>query len=76
MPLSAGQPVLEALATQPVEALQQPAFWKAFAAARGLRVIGPSTHAYLDANPGSADGIVRVNEEELSPLRRLVDEAD
>ena len=75
-PPSADLRVLKALAKEPVEIIRQPAFWEEFAATRALRDIGPSTHAYLDGDPGPVDGVVRVNGDELTSLRRLVADAD
>ncbi len=56
--------------------LQDPAWWRDFAARLGLELIGPSTHAYLDEDPGRADGVEAVDETDLQVLRGLVDEAD
>lgn len=76
VPGSTGQDVLESLGTEPATVLRSPTFWEAFAATRGLRVIGPSTHAYLDADPGPVEGVVRLQEDELQSLKGMVDPAD
>lgn len=76
MPASAGQEVLRALTGQSASAVQSMGCWDEFAATRSLRVIGPSTHAYLDADPGTVDDVVSVTEQDLASLRGLVDEAD
>lgn len=56
--------------------LQQPAFWDAFARQRGLEVIGPGVHRYLDTDPGPAAGIREVHPDELRHLEHLVGEED
>ena len=75
VPTSADPEVMHELASFPVDALQTPAFWEQFAAQRSLRVIGPSTHSYLDVDPGLVDEVVPVNDGDLESLLRQVDEA-
>jgi len=53
--------------------LQQPAFWHAFARQRGLEVIGPGVHRYLDEDPGTPAG---VREADVSELRALEDQVE
>lgn len=76
LPRSAVPQVRQALEAEPVEEVQAVAFWEAFAAARGLQLIGPSRHGFLDVDPGPVDDVVRVNETQLASLRELVDAAD
>lgn len=56
--------------------MQCGAFWEEFAARRSLRVVGPSTHCYLDVDPGPVEGVVRVDAGGLRSLLNRVDEAD
>jgi GNAT superfamily N-acetyltransferase len=76
MPLSGGFQVTGALSTAVVDTLQNPDFWREFAATRGLQVIGPSTHAYLDRDPGPLDGVTLPQDDDLRSLREAVDESD
>lgn len=76
LPRSAGPELRQALEAEPVQAVQAVAFWETSAAARGLQLIGPSTHGYLDVDPGPVDDVVRVDEAQLASLRELVDAAD
>ena len=76
MPPSGGQGTRDTLFKEPLAILQNPGFWRDFAANRGLQVIGPSTHAYLDEDPGPVDGVTRLREDDLASLRRAVDAAD
>lgn len=75
-PTSCAREVAESLNTQGIVDLQTESFWQAFALAQGLRLIGPSTHLYLDIDPGPVDGVVPVDDSELGPLRALVSEED
>lgn len=55
--------------------LQQPAFWRAFAEQRSLRVVGPATHHYLDEDPGVPGldlGVEQVDPVRLTLLRDAV----
>lgn len=76
LPRSAGPEVAEALEAEPVQAVQTVAFWESFASKRGLQLIGPSTHGYLDVDPGPVDEVVRVDGTQLASLQGLVDAAD
>lgn len=46
--------------------------WEEYAGGRGLRVIGPSYHAYLDRSPGAVDGVAPAAPGELARLRVAV----
>lgn len=59
-----------------VEDLQQPEFWHDFAAARGIEVIGPSTHLYLDVDPGGSPGVTTPSQDDLASLRTRTGEDD
>lgn len=67
---------LSALRAEPAATLQNPTYWREFAATRGLRVVGPSTHAYLDRDPGAVDGVDTASDAELQLLRETVPAAD
>jgi len=73
LPRSAVPEVRQALEAEPVKPSRAVAFWKTFAAALGLQLIGPSTHGYLDVDPGPVDDVVCVNETQLASLREPVD---
>jgi hypothetical protein len=73
---SAGVDEVASLAAEAPTSLQEVRFWQAFANQRGLTVIGPGVHRYLDADPGPTDGVERVDPEELLALRDLVDGDD
>lgn len=75
-PEEADPSVVRWLRDQPAGRLQDPAWWRDFAAGLGLRAIGPSTHAYLDEDPGPADGVEAVDEEDLLALRGLPRDAN
>ena len=64
--------VAESLATQGIHDLQSPEFWGTFAESRSLAVMGPSTHHYLDRDPGNSSTVVRIKTADLGPLRRAV----
>jgi RimJ/RimL family protein N-acetyltransferase len=64
------------LAGHAVEDLQQREFWHDFAAGRDLEVIGPSTHLYLDADPGGSPGVTAPTEDELASLRARAGDDD
>lgn len=68
--------VEETLAAPAIGDLQRPAFWHDFARRRGLGVIGPSSHLYLDADPGDDTGTVTPTEDELESLRNRVGDDD
>jgi GNAT superfamily N-acetyltransferase len=56
----------------PVE-LRTVAFWQAFAEQRGLEVIGPGVHRYLDKDPGPAADVREVDPSDLRALAEVVD---
>lgn len=56
--------------------LQDEEFWRSFAKSQGLSLIGPSTHAYLDLDPGSVPGLGQVTADDLRELRGQVDESE
>jgi len=60
----------------PALELQAPEFWHAFARQRGLEVIGPGMHRYLDAAPGPVGDVREVAPSELRTLRERVTLAD
>jgi GNAT superfamily N-acetyltransferase len=76
VPPSEDDALVRSLAANTADVVRNPSFWEAFAATRALRVIGPSTHMYLDVDPGRVDGVVRATWEDLRALRALVGEAD
>lgn len=76
MPSTGESDVAHSFSTASLDTLQSPDFWREFAAIRGLRVIGPSTHAYLDRDPGPIDGVTQPSDDDLRSLREGVDEAD
>lgn len=71
-PASAHVDDVASLTNERVTTLQDASFWNAFADARALEVIGPSTHFYLDEDPGPADGVVDLTDKELTRLRATV----
>jgi hypothetical protein len=68
--------VADSLSTATIDTLQNPDFWREFGAIRGLHVIGPSIHGYLDRDPGPIDGVTLLPDDDLRSLREGVDEAD
>jgi GNAT superfamily N-acetyltransferase len=64
------------LAEQGVDELTDPENWQAFARQRGLELIGPSTHAYLDLDPGPDDEVVELGRSDLELLRVQVRPAE
>lgn len=66
-----GDTVDELTSTAPI-LLQQEEFWRAFAAARSLRLIGPATHAYLDGDPGPDPQVRLVPAEAIAVLQPQV----
>lgn len=74
-PSSADAEEVRSLRQTPLAALREVKFWDAFAKQRGLDVVGPAVHRYLDADPGDADGVREVEPSSLHPLRdRVTDE--
>ena len=71
-PASRSAEIAQSLATQGIRDLQTPEFWSEFARSVGLDVIGPSTHHYLDEDPGMPAAVVRIEPSELARLRAAV----
>jgi GNAT superfamily N-acetyltransferase len=63
---------VSSLAAQPAIALQAVEFWHAFAQQRGMVVIGPGVHRYLDVDPQPIDRVDLVSPESLRALRDRV----
>jgi GNAT superfamily N-acetyltransferase len=61
------------LANESATAMQDVGFWQAFAKQRGLEVIGPGVHRYLDADPGPGHDVREVDPSELRALRERVE---
>lgn len=76
VPSSGGSEVIRLLSAETVDTLQNRDFWREFAADRELQVVGPSTHAYLDHDPGGVGGVVLLQDDDLRSLRDAVDESD
>lgn len=66
---------VESLSAEEFPELTEAAFWEAFGHQRGLVLSGPTTHAYLDEDPGPA-GAADVAEGQLAPLREAVTEEE
>ena len=62
----------ESLAAQGLSTLTDEAFWRVWAGDRGLSVIGPSIHAYLDEDPGDDGSAPQVDLSLLASLRASV----
>jgi len=75
-PSSAVPDEVASLAGSAASDLVSPEFWQSFAHQRGLGVIGPSTHYYLDVDPGPAPSVREVAPAELRALGGQVDVAD
>ena len=56
--------------------LQTVDFWHGFARRRGLEVVGPGVHRYLDTDPGGAGPAREVEPAQLRWLRDLVSDED
>ncbi len=76
MPPSGGSEITRSLSAETVDTLKNRDFWREFAVDRGLQVIGPSTHAYLDRDPGPVRGVTPLQNDDLRSLRETVDESD
>ncbi|MBA2715734.1 MAG: GNAT family N-acetyltransferase [Propionibacteriales bacterium] len=76
VPHTADPATARSLSSEAVEVLQSIDFWQDFAVSRGLQVVGPSTHSYLDADPGPVDGVCTVDRSALAALRGRVDDQD
>lgn len=59
-----------------LDALRQDAFWQSLADERDVALIGPSTHHYLDADPGPVEEVVVPTEDELASLRDRAGDTD
>ncbi len=75
-PSAAAADDVASLAREAPLSLQAVEFWHAFAKQRGLIVIGPGVHRYLDDDPGASDEVERVDPGALFALRDLVDADD
>jgi GNAT superfamily N-acetyltransferase len=75
-PSAAAADDVASLAREAPLSLQAVEFWHAFAKQRGLIVVGPGVHHYLDHDPGPAHGVERVEPRALLALRDLVDADD
>jgi GNAT superfamily N-acetyltransferase len=75
-PSSADADDVASLSREAPLSLQAVEFWHAFAQQRGLTVIGPGVHRYLDEDPGPIDGVERVDPHALLALRDLVVDDD
>jgi GNAT superfamily N-acetyltransferase len=64
------------LREEPAPSLRATEFWHAFGQQRGLVVIGPGLHRYLDVDPGPADGVTQVRPSSLLALRERVSAED
>ena len=63
---------VESLAAQGLPSLVDEEFWRVWAGNRGLSVIGPSVHAYLDEDPGDDGSVPQVDPSLLASLRASV----
>lgn len=76
VPPSIEEPAAHELAAMPATTLREVSFWEEFARARGLAVIGPSIHAYLDDDPGPVADVETIGAEHLTAFLRGTAEAD
>jgi GNAT superfamily N-acetyltransferase len=60
---------VESLRHASAASLQEAAFWQTFADQRGLELIGPSTHFYLDDDPGLSDLVTTLRPEHMDALQ-------
>lgn len=72
LPAAADPAIAVALASAGLPALQTPDYWASFAASVHGRLIGPSTHHYLDVDPGTDDRVVRMGLDHVAGLRARV----
>jgi RimJ/RimL family protein N-acetyltransferase len=75
-PSSADARDVASLANEDAVTLQDVSFWHAFAHQRGLELIGPGVHRYLDEDPGPAGDVREVDPSELRALHERVELAD
>ena len=75
-PSSAEADDVASLTNESAVILQDVTFWQAFANQRGLELIGPGVHRYLDEDPGPARGVREVAPSELRALGEQVDVDD
>jgi GNAT superfamily N-acetyltransferase len=71
-PSSAAAADVASLANETAASLREASFWQAFAHQRGLDMLGPSTHHYLDVDPGPTDGVVGLTVDQLAQLQTKV----
>jgi len=64
------------LAGAGLERLRDEAFWQGLAEERGVALVGPSTHHYLDVDPGPVAEVVVPTAGDLAGLRERAGEAD
>lgn len=76
LPTTADPDAVNALGQQAIATLQEPSFWRGFAESIGLSLIGPSTHAYLDRDPGTDARVEPVDASVLASLEERVPEED
>lgn len=72
VPASRSSEIAESLAAQGIRDLQTPEFWSAYARSIDLDVIGPSTHHYLDEDPGMSAAVVRIEASDAHGMRQSV----
>jgi len=75
-PSSADVDDVASLSREAAISLQAVEFWHAFAQQRGLEVIGPGVHRYLDEDPGPGRDVREVDPSELRALGDQVDVED
>ena len=75
-PSSAEAHEVASLTNESAITLQDVTFWQAFANQRGLELIGPGVHRYLDEDPGPARGVREVAPSELRTLGEQVEVED
>jgi hypothetical protein len=68
-PSTADVDEVASLRDEPALSLQVTEFWQAFAHQRGLEIIGPSTHFYLDDDPDRGEPVTRLGPEHMGALR-------
>ena len=71
-PASRSSEIAESLAAQGIRDLQTAELWSAYAPSIGRNVIGPSTHQYLDEDPGMPAAVVRIEASDLHAMRQSV----